>query len=97
MKTLMMLAASFAVMTASSAFAQSNTDTCHSSMIPCLDLCSQRPSKGLQDSCTKTCEQNANACYSQLYGTPSGSREMTPRDALNSAAPDTSKKSKTSR
>jgi len=82
MKTLMMLLTSLTVMATSSAFAQGNSDSCHSAMIPCLDMCTQRPSKSLQDSCAKTCEMNANACYSQFYGTPS--RGPTPQDALNS-------------
>jgi hypothetical protein len=90
MKTVMAAFATLTMMLASPALAQSNTDTCHSSMIPCLDMCTQRPSKSLQESCTKTCEMNANACYSQLYGSTSGSREATPRDALN-AAPETRK------
>ncbi len=95
MKTLMMLLTSLTVMVTSNAFAQGNSDSCHGAMIPCLDLCTQRPTKGLQETCSKTCEMNANACYSQLYGTPS--RAQGPQDALNAAPTDTSKKSKGTR
>ena len=82
MKTFAILLTSLMVTAASSAIAQNNSDTCHGAMIPCLDMCTQRPSKALQDSCAKTCEINANACYSQLYGTPS--RSATPA-ALSAA------------
>ena len=97
MKTLMMILTSLTVMATSSAFAQGNSDSCHGAMIPCLDMCTQRPSKSLQDSCAKTCEMNANACYGQLYGTPG--RAATPQDALNSTreAAEPTKKSKGAR
>jgi hypothetical protein len=98
MKIVSVLLTSLMVAAASSAFAQGNSDTCHNAMIPCLDLCTQRPSKALQESCTKTCEMNANACYSQLYGTPS--RGAGPQDSLNMTPSETQpaqKKSKTSR
>ena len=82
MKTMKVLLTTLMVTAASSAFAQgSGADACHGAMIPCLDLCTQRPSKGLQESCAKTCEMNANACYSQMYGTPS--RSAGPQDSLN--------------
>lgn len=95
MKIVLVLLTSLMVTATSSAFAQGNADTCHSSMIPCLDLCTQRPSKSLQESCTKTCEMNANACYSQLYGTPS--RAAVPQDSLNMTPAETSKKPKSTR
>ncbi|MEW6450122.1 MAG: hypothetical protein AB1490_05700 [Pseudomonadota bacterium] len=96
MKTLMIALTSLTVMVTSNAFAQGNGDACHSAMIPCLDMCTQRPSKGLQESCSKTCEMNANACYSQMYGT--AGRSATPQDALNSGAADTApRKSKGTR
>jgi hypothetical protein len=86
MKTMMMLVASLAVMATSGAFAQGNSDACHNQMIPCLDQCSSRPSKALQETCSRVCENNANACYTKLYGNPSASRPQGPQDALNSAA-----------
>lgn len=95
MKTLMIALTSLTVMVTSNAFAQGNGDACHSAMIPCLDLCTQRPSKGLQESCSKTCEMNANACYSQMYGT--AGRPQGVQDALNAAPSDMAKKPKSAR
>ena len=84
MKTLPILLASLMITASSAAFAQSRSDMCHNQMIPCLDQCSTRPSKSLQDTCTKVCENNTNACYTKLYGNP-GSRPQGPQDAINSA------------
>lgn len=95
MKTIKVLLTTLMVTAASSAFAQSGADACHNAMIPCLDLCTQRPSKGLQESCAKTCEMNANACYGQMYGTPS--RAAGPQDSLNMTPSEASKKPKNTR
>jgi hypothetical protein len=67
MKTAFLLLTSSLVIAASGAFAQGNTDACHSQYASCVERCSTRP-KSLQESCSNTCESTTNQCYAGMYG-----------------------------
>jgi hypothetical protein len=79
---LLLLTASF-VIASSGAFAQGNTDACHSGYGSCMERCSTRPAS-VQESCSNTCEATTNQCYSQLYG-PKSAVQTIPSAAEQSS------------
>ena len=84
MKYALLLLTTSLVIASSDAFAQGNTDACHSSYGSCMERCSSRPAS-VQESCSNTCEANTNQCYSQLYG-PKSAVQSIPSAAEKSSA-----------
>ena len=60
------IAAAILALNISSASSQGNA--CVKEYQACMDTCSGRPSKGMQDSCFTSCEGKNNLCSERIYG-----------------------------
>ena len=60
------MAAAILALNISSASSQGNA--CVKEYQACMDTCSGRPSKGMQDSCFTSCEGRNNLCSERIYG-----------------------------
>ena len=63
--------------------ASSQPAACGKDYVACMDSCAGRSSKGIQDSCFKSCESQNNMCSERIYGrrpfngTPSNAAEQS--------------------
>ena len=48
--------------------ASSQPAACGKDYVACMDSCAGRSSKGVQDSCFKSCESQNNMCSERMYG-----------------------------
>ena len=75
MKSMAMLVAATAaalVVNTSGALSQ---EACSKAYVACMNVCVERPSKNLQDTCMNSCQMNNNRCSAEVYG---GRRESIP-------------------
>src|SRR6476620_2518725 len=57
-----------AILALNIASASSQGNACVKEYQACMDTCSGRPSKGMQDTCFTSCEGKNNLCSERIYG-----------------------------
>jgi hypothetical protein len=87
MKTMALLPAVAAAILALSISAASSQQACMKAFQGCMDGCTNKQSKTVQDTCFQGCEGKNNVCAERVYG----KRPLNSAPAANAEAKDTSK------
>ncbi len=79
MKTVLLLLLAMLAIKTTTMTSATGQDACSKVYVSCLDKCTTRPSKTLQDSCMEMCQSQNNGCFSKVFGAPGPGMSQTVR------------------
>jgi hypothetical protein len=68
MKSIAMVVAATAAVLAVNTSGALSQEACSKAYVGCMDICAERPTKGMQDTCMNSCQTRNNQCSAEVYG-----------------------------